>query len=162
MVSARETRLWTYAKAGVAPTQVAEETGWPLELIIKETRRLASEFDNVFDDRMQLQINKQVLREHIGRLEAEAKDGNKDSWKALIDAVSRQNQQIDKSMDRAEADLERVNQVYVRKMIQIVEGTVYKHYQEIAKQTGLPFEELISDFKEILQVEAAEHDDSVQ
>lgn len=159
MVSARETRLMNYAIAGTPPTQVADETGWPLELIIRETHRLASEFDNVYDDRMQLQFNKQVLREHIGRLQDEAKDGNKDSWKPLIDAVARQNQQIDKSLERAQADLEKVNSAQARAMMQIIQSSFDRTLGELqARYPDTSSDEIEASFRGHLTAVASEWD----
>lgn len=160
MASARETRLINAAIAGISPSQLAQETGWPLELIIKETHRLADEFDNVYDDRMQLQFNKQVLREHIGRLQDEAKDGNKDSWKPLIDAVARQNQQIDKSLERAQADLEKVNTSQARAMMQIIQSSFDRTLGELqAKFPKVKTAEIESMFRGHLTEVAAEWDE---
>lgn len=157
--TAREEKIIKAMVAGTSPAALAVDTGWDEALITREYHRIASEFDTVMDDRQQLQISKLTLRRHIARLEAEAEEGNKDAWKPLIDALSRQGQQIDKSLERAQADLEKVNQAHIRKMIQIVEGSVYQHYRALAERTGVPFEELITEFKTILQVEAARHDD---
>lgn len=157
--TAREEKIIKAMVAGTSPAALAVDTGWDEGLITREYHRIAGEFDTVMDDRQQLQIGKLTLRRHIARLEAEAEEGNKDSWKPLIDALSRQGQQIDKSLERAQADLEKVNQAHIRKMIKIVEGSVYQHYRTLAERTGIPFEDLITEFKTILQVEAARHDD---
>lgn len=158
-LSAREQRLLDFAKSGVAPSQVAAETGWPLELITRESIRLAGEYDNIYDDVMQLQLNKQTLRSHIARLEAEAKDGNKDAWKPLIDAVARQNQQIDKSMERAQADLEKVNASQARAMMQIIQSTFDRTLGELqARYPEVSTDEIESTFRNHLTLVAGEWD----
>lgn len=158
--TAREEKIIKAMVAGTSPAALAVDTGWDEALITREYHRIASEFDTVMDDRQQLQVNKIVLRRHIARLEVEAEEGNKDAWKPLVDAVARQNQQIDKSLDRTQEDLEKVNAAQARVLLDIVQssfdrtlGALKERYPEIS------VEEVEETFRTHLVAVAAERDD---
>lgn len=138
-LSARDERLVKFAIKRMSPAEVEIQTGWPAEVVARETRRLLESYDSVYDDRQQLQLMKLVQARHVARLESEAEDGNKDSWKPLLDGLKNWQSQIENSMKRTDADLEKVNAAQARVLLDIVQssfdrtlGALKERYPEIS------------------------------
>lgn len=158
--TAREEKIIKAMVAGTSPAALAADTGWDEGLITREYHRIASEFDTVMDDRQQLQVNKMVLRRHIARLEAEAEEGNKDAWKPLVDAVAKQNQQIDKSLDRTQEDLEKVSSAQARVLLEIVQSSFDRTLGELqARYPKADVSEIENTFRSHLVQVASERDE---
>lgn len=161
-LSAREEKLLRFATKRMSPAEVEAQTGWPAAQVLASTKALLKSFDSVYDDREQLQLMKLIQARHVSRLETEAEDGNKDAWKPLIDGIKLWQVQIENSMKRSDADLDRVTNAQATRLAGMAYGALMRLMGRLeARGLDVSIDEVEKEYHEILLEIGAEESDEV-
>jgi len=158
-LSLRDSKILTMATRGATAEQIGSELGIPAVRVVGEIDRLTKSLDWLSEiQRLKLATN--ALWSLLGEIKDLAESGHDEKMtKNYLDALKIAFDQIERQRDRADADIERVQNAQARVFVQIIENSFYHAIGVLAtKFPDLPQEAIEGQFRESLQIVSAEYD----
>jgi DNA-binding CsgD family transcriptional regulator len=155
----RDRAILDMATAGKTSAEIAAHMETNPSRVVTELSRLTDTLDWL-SELQELKLAMRSLKGLVGSLKEVAEGGRDDKQtKNYIDALRLLFERIDNRSEKVDADLDRVRNAQARKMVEIVEKSLYHSLGVLGERfPDLPNAEIEGQFRESLVIVSAEYD----
>jgi len=158
-LSLRDKTILDFAARGKTAEDIAVQLQVPAARVVQEMNRLTDTLDWL-SELQELKLAMLSLKTLVGSLKGVAESGGDDKQtKNYIDALRLLFERLDRRSEQVDADLDRVNNAQAKKMVEIVEKSLYHSLGVLAERfPDLPSVEIEEQFRDSLMVVSAQYD----